>query len=62
MGPDEVREAVAAIRSARSGLLVEVSGGVTETSIRALAEAGADVISAGALTHSAPWLDVALDL
>lgn len=62
MGPDEVRAAVAAIRSARSGLLVEVSGGVTETSIRALAEAGADVISAGALTHSAPWLDVALDL
>lgn len=62
MTPAEVSEAVAAIRSSGHQIVVEVSGGITEASIRALAEAGAEVISAGALTHSAPWLDVALDL
>lgn len=62
MTPPQVSEAVAAIRASGHRIVVEVSGGVTEQSVRALAEAGADVISAGALTHSAPWLDVALDL
>lgn len=62
MSPDEVRLACAAVRDSGHGLVIEVSGGVTEASVRGLAEAGAQVISAGALTHSAPWLDVALDL
>jgi nicotinate-nucleotide pyrophosphorylase (carboxylating) len=42
--------------------VVEASGGVTLTSIRAIAETGVDVISVGALTHSAPALDLGLDV
>ena len=42
--------------------LVEVSGGVRLERVRELAEAGVDVISAGALTTRAPWIDLALDL
>lgn len=42
--------------------IVEASGGVTLDSVRAIAETGVDVISAGALTHSAPALDLGLDI
>ena len=42
--------------------LVEVSGGVTLDSVGAYADAGADLISVGAITHSAPILDIGLDL
>jgi nicotinate-nucleotide pyrophosphorylase (carboxylating) len=62
MGPDQVREAVALVRSSGSSTLVEVSGGVTLATAPALAAAGADLVSAGALTHSAPALDLGLDL
>jgi nicotinate-nucleotide pyrophosphorylase (carboxylating) len=62
MGPDLVAEAVARVRAAGSDALVEVSGGVTLATAPALAAAGADVLSAGALTHSAPALDLGLDL
>ena len=62
MGPDAVREAVARVRATGAAVLVEVSGGVTLDSAPALAAAGADVLSAGALTHSAPALDLGLDL
>jgi nicotinate-nucleotide pyrophosphorylase (carboxylating) len=41
---------------------VEVSGGVTLETVSAYAAAGADLISVGALTHSAPVLDIGLDL
>ncbi len=59
MTPAQV-QAAAALAHAR-GVLVEVSGGVTLTTIRAYAEAGADLISVGALTHSAPAVDIGLD-
>jgi nicotinate-nucleotide pyrophosphorylase (carboxylating) len=62
MGPDQVAEAVARVRAAGSDVLIEVSGGVSLASAPALAAAGADVLSAGALTHSAPVLDLGLDL
>jgi nicotinate-nucleotide pyrophosphorylase (carboxylating) len=42
--------------------IVEVSGGVRLERVRELADAGVDVISAGALTTRAPWIDLALDL
>ena len=42
--------------------IVEASGGVTLDSVRAIAETGVDVISVGALTHSAPSLDLGLDI
>jgi nicotinate-nucleotide pyrophosphorylase (carboxylating) len=39
---------------------LEVSGGVTLATVRAIAEAGADLISVGALTHSAKFLDISM--
>jgi nicotinate-nucleotide pyrophosphorylase (carboxylating) len=62
MGPDRVAEAVEVVRGAGSDALIEVSGGVTLESAPALAAAGADLLSAGALTHSAPVLDIGMDL
>ena len=51
-----------AVRLARGRALVEVSGGVTLERIPELARAGVDVVSVGALTHSAPAADISLDL
>jgi nicotinate-nucleotide pyrophosphorylase (carboxylating) len=41
--------------------VTEASGGVTLDTVRLIAETGVDWISVGALTHSAPALDLALD-
>jgi nicotinate-nucleotide pyrophosphorylase (carboxylating) len=41
---------------------VEASGGITITNVRDVALTGVDVISIGAITHSAPWLDVSLEI
>ncbi|MDP3175309.1 MAG: carboxylating nicotinate-nucleotide diphosphorylase [Phenylobacterium sp.] len=50
-----------AVRRAAGRVTLEASGGVTLTTVRAIAETGVDVISVGALTHSAPVLDIGLD-
>jgi nicotinate-nucleotide pyrophosphorylase (carboxylating) len=50
-----------AVRRAKGKTVLEASGGVTLDSVRAIAETGVDVISVGALTHSAPALDLGLD-
>lgn len=42
--------------------VIEASGGVKLENVRAIAEAGVDVISVGALTHSAPALDISLEI
>lgn len=55
-----VRGAVRLIRERAPGLEVEVSGGITLSTVRQFADAGADFISVGALTHSAPALDLSL--
>lgn len=52
----------AAVKARQAGLLVEVSGGITIESVGAYARAGADIISSGALTHSAPAVDLGLDI
>jgi nicotinate-nucleotide pyrophosphorylase (carboxylating) len=59
MSPDEVRRAVEVV-GGRAEL--EASGGITLETVRGVAEAGVDYISVGALTHSAPALDVSLML
>jgi len=41
--------------------VTEASGGITLDTVRLIAETGVDWISVGALTHSAPALDLALD-
>jgi nicotinate-nucleotide pyrophosphorylase (carboxylating) len=60
MSLEELREAVAA-RGARLTPQLEASGGVTLQTLRGIAETGVDFISVGALTHSAPALDIGLD-
>jgi nicotinate-nucleotide pyrophosphorylase (carboxylating) len=51
----------AAVALAGGGTVLEASGGVSLQTVRAIAETGVHVISVGALTHSAPALDVGLD-
>ncbi len=58
MKPDTLREAVALTKGRAT---LEASGNVTLATVRAIAETGVDYISSGAITHSAPNLDVALD-
>lgn len=50
-----------AVELVGESMVTEASGGITRETIRAVAETGVDVISVGALTHSAPNFDVALD-
>ena len=50
-----------AVARAKGKVVLEASGGVNLTTVRAIAETGVDVISVGALTHSAPVLDIGLD-
>lgn len=61
MKPDQLREAVLIRDRFASSVQLEASGGVNLTTIRAIAESGVDRISIGALTHSAPALDIAFD-
>jgi nicotinate-nucleotide pyrophosphorylase (carboxylating) len=56
---DDIREAVA---RARGQAKVEISGGVTLERIPQLAATGADYVSAGALTHSAPAVDISFEI
>jgi nicotinate-nucleotide pyrophosphorylase (carboxylating) len=56
---DQVREAV---RRTRGRAQVEISGGVTLERVKDLAATGADYVSSGALTHSAPAADISLEI
>ncbi|HEX5475923.1 MAG TPA: carboxylating nicotinate-nucleotide diphosphorylase [Vicinamibacterales bacterium] len=56
---DVVREAV---RRARGRAQIEISGGVTLDRLPAIAETGAEYVSVGALTHSAPAVDLSFEL
>jgi len=58
MSPETLKKAVTMV-AGRS--LTEASGGVNHDSVRDIAETGVDLISVGALTHSAPVLDLGLD-
>ncbi len=61
MDPATMREAVRRRDAAAPKVLLEASGGVTLATVRAVAESGVDRVSVGALTHSSPALDIALD-
>ncbi len=61
MGPETMRTAVARRNAVSPETKLEASGGVTLSTIRAIATTGVDRISVGAITHSAPALDIALD-
>ena len=65
--PEEAREWIAHIRAftERTGgkpVTVELSGGITLETVRAYAETGADFVSSGSITHSAPAVDINLRL
>lgn len=60
MSPDQLKEAVA-VRGDRHKPQLEASGGVTLQSLKEIASTGIDFISVGAITHSAPALDIGLD-
>ncbi|MBN1932588.1 MAG: carboxylating nicotinate-nucleotide diphosphorylase [Desulfobacterales bacterium] len=57
MSIDQIKEAVAYIDKRA---IVEVSGGVTKKDLAALADVGVDIISVGALTHSARCMDISM--
>ena len=59
LSSDEIREAV---RRARGRAKVEISGGVTLERMPELAATGADYVSVGALTHSAPAVDISFEI
>ena len=59
MSPDQCREAVTFVEGR---FKLEASGGITLENARAYAESGVDYLAIGALTHSAPVLDIGLDM
>lgn len=59
MTPEQCREAVHLVNGA---VALEASGGITLENARSYAESGVDFIAVGALTHSAPNLDIGLDM
>jgi nicotinate-nucleotide pyrophosphorylase (carboxylating) len=61
LGPEALAEAVRRRDAWNTRVLLEASGGITLDTVRAIARTGVDRISVGALTHSAPALDIGLD-
>ena len=59
MSVADMREAV---KIAAGKVKLEASGGINKTTVKEIAETGVDLISSGALTHSAPILDLGLDI
>ena len=60
MATGDLADAVELVRASGAGIETEASGGVTLATVAAIARTGVDFISVGALTHSAPALDVSL--
>lgn len=61
MDTNAIKKAVLQIRAKAPGVLIEVSGGVTLASVKTIAHTGVDLISIGALTHSARAVDISLE-
>jgi nicotinate-nucleotide pyrophosphorylase (carboxylating) len=64
MSPPLVREAIEQVKLHRSSqkIRTEASGGITLANVREFAETGVDWISIGALTHSAPAVDISFEI
>jgi nicotinate-nucleotide pyrophosphorylase (carboxylating) len=60
--PDTVALWAERARALRPGIEIEATGGITLSNVRAYAEAGADFISIGALTHSVMAADLAIEV
>jgi nicotinate-nucleotide pyrophosphorylase (carboxylating) len=59
---EEARESVKLIRDNNPAISIELSGGVSLDNVREFAECGVDLISVGAITHSAPAIDISLKI
>ena len=59
MSPDDMKIAV---NLCLNRAVTEASGGINLSTVRSVAETGVDLISVGAITHSAPNLDLSLDI
>ncbi|MBI5741403.1 MAG: carboxylating nicotinate-nucleotide diphosphorylase [Nitrospirae bacterium] len=62
MSGGDMKKAVSVIRRRNPGVIIEASGNVTLDDVRSIAETGVDLISVGALTHSAPAADISLKI
>ncbi len=62
MSPLELREAVAAVGGSSDRPELEASGGISLVNVREIAATGVDYVSVGALTHSAPALDLSMTI
>jgi nicotinate-nucleotide pyrophosphorylase (carboxylating) len=60
--PEETARLVLVARELEPAILLESSGGITLANVRAYAEAGVDLISVGALTHSARAVDISFKI
>ena len=58
---DLMRECVRIVRASGKKTRLEASGGITLETANAIASTGVDALSVGALTHSAPSVDLALE-
>lgn len=61
MGPEDMEKAVKIIREERKDTIIEASGNVNLRTLKNICKTGVDVISVGALTHSAPAIDFSLE-
>jgi len=62
MAPAELKEAVNRVRNVSARIIIEASGSVSLDNVREIAETGVDIISVGKLTHSAPAVDISLEI
>jgi nicotinate-nucleotide pyrophosphorylase (carboxylating) len=64
MSPEEIRRGVEILKKSglRDRVMLEASGGITLQNLEAYAAAGVDVISMGALTRDAPWIDLSMEM
>jgi nicotinate-nucleotide pyrophosphorylase (carboxylating) len=62
MSVSEMKRAVAAAHSLNNSIIIEASGGVTLDNVRDIAETGVDLISVGAVTHSARAVDISMKI
>jgi nicotinate-nucleotide pyrophosphorylase (carboxylating) len=62
MSFDEIRKSVQVIREQAPNVIIEASGGVNLETVRQFAECGVDLISVGAMTHSATAVDISLKM
>lgn len=62
MSVSEMKKTVAAAHSLKNSIMIEASGGVTLDNVRDIAETGVDLISVGAITHSARAVDISMKM